>query len=118
MRKAIVVLLLGALSLACDSSEQAATGAGSREMLTGAEIKAASVSNTFEAVRRLRPNFIFGRYKRPVVYLDNLRYGGVNSLNNIDASIVEIIEFLKPIDATTRYGTGHSSGAILVTTRK
>lgn len=118
MTHAIVVFLLGALFFACDSSEQAATGAGSREVLTGAEIQAASVSNAYEAVRRLRPNFIFGRYKRPVVYLDNLRYGGVSSLNTIDASIVEIIEFLKPIDATTRYGTGHTSGAILVTTRK
>lgn len=118
MRKVIVVLLLGVLFLACDSSEQAATVTGSKEMLTGAEIKAANVSNAYEAVRRLRPNFLFGRTKRPIIYLDNLKYGEVSSLNNIDANSVELIEFLSPLDATTRYGTGHSSGAIVVTTKK
>ena len=51
------------------------------------------------------------------VYLDGIRYGGVESLITIPASTVREVRWLSAIDATTRYGTGHTAGAITVTSR-
>jgi hypothetical protein len=51
------------------------------------------------------------------VYLDGIRYGGVESLHAIPASTVREVRWLSALDATTRYGTGHTAGAITVTSR-
>lgn len=51
------------------------------------------------------------------VYLDGIRYGGVESLSMIPASMVFEIRWLSAIEATTRYGTGNVAGAIEITSR-
>jgi hypothetical protein len=51
------------------------------------------------------------------VYLDGIRYGGVESLKTIPANTVREVRWLSALDATTRYGTGHPAGAIAVTSR-
>lgn len=51
------------------------------------------------------------------VYLDGIAYEGVGSLATIPAVNVQEVRWLSPMDATTRYGTGNTAGAIVVTTR-
>jgi hypothetical protein len=51
------------------------------------------------------------------VYLDGIRYGGVESLATIPANTVREIRWLSAGDATIRYGTGNVAGAIVVATR-
>ncbi len=51
------------------------------------------------------------------VYVDGLRYGPLESLYQISTNTIERIEYLSALDATTRYGTGHMGGAILVVIR-
>lgn len=55
---------------------------------------------------------------RPSVYVDGVRVGPIEELFGISAEYIERISLLSPTDATTRFGTGHASGAILVVTRR
>jgi hypothetical protein len=52
----------------------------------------------------------------PTVYLNNVRHGGVASLRDILVTDIQEIRFINAADATTRWGTGHGSGVIMVRT--
>ena len=49
-----------------------------------------------------------------VVYVDQTRMGGPNTLAQIPITDVKEIQHLSGTDATQRYGTGHGSGVIIV----
>lgn len=94
------------------------------DRLTIEEIRVTSFPNALEVVQRLRPRWLLGRGpdsimdSTPVlVYLDNVRMGGPETMSSIPASSVLSMQFLDAGAATTRWGTGHTSGAILVLTR-
>jgi hypothetical protein len=53
-----------------------------------------------------------------VFYLDGVRLNDRTGLMSIPADRIKEIRFINSRDATTRWGTGHGSGAILVTTKK
>jgi hypothetical protein len=59
------------------------------------------------------------RVAAPVmVYIDGIpQYDGVDSLKNLRPREVQEIKYLDSRQATARFGTGHSNGAILVTRR-
>ncbi len=132
-----ITILAAALSTACATSGETTTR-GSSEVITAEEITAIQVGTAFEAVQRLRPQFL--RYRgtttlsnsapegQPtgranvsgtelVVYVDNVRVGGINVLHNITSERVREIRFLPARDATTKYGGGHMGGVIEVRTR-
>jgi len=52
------------------------------------------------------------------VYVDNISYGDLSSLSNLNATQISEIRFLNSRDATTVWGTGHMGGVILVTTKR
>jgi hypothetical protein len=52
-----------------------------------------------------------------VVYLDGNRLGGVDELRGIAANTISSIAYLDAPSATIRYGTGHTQGAIVITTK-
>jgi hypothetical protein len=92
-----------------------------------ADVEAVSTRDALQLVQRLRPQWLRGRGSTslrspgatlPVVYLDGVRYGEVDSLRQIDSEAVWRVEFLSAPDATNRFGTGHAGGAILVMTRR
>ena len=121
-----LMIALAVASLACAQATQT-TGTGtSRRTLLGDQIRAASVSTAYDAVARLRPEWLRRRgpisVRRPeagevLVYLDDMRYGETRMLHSIPAESVLQMEFLSGSEATTRYGTGHGGGVILVRTR-
>ena len=98
------------------------------------EIEAESIrgGSAYDLVSRLRPSMLVS-HARPAgpqsrsqtweanssikVYLDGFRYGGVESLATIPASNVVEVRWLSAMDATTRFGTGNTAGAIAVTSR-
>lgn len=91
----------------------------SPHLLTAAEISRTRVTSAYEAVERLKPNFLLGMRgeAKRAVYLNGARLlGGVENLRMIDASTVQQIVFLNGIEAATRYGSGNRAGVLLVTT--
>jgi hypothetical protein len=75
----------------------------------------------FGAVNRLRPTWLRpqSRGTLPVVIVDGTpQPGGVDALRSMRASDVSELQYMNASDATTRYGTGYTAGAIVVTTRR
>ena len=49
-------------------------------------------------------------------YVNDVRYGSIESLRQIPARAVLRVEWLSASDATPRFGTGHQNGTMVVTT--
>jgi hypothetical protein len=119
------MLLAMALVLAvsaCASGGGSGDGAkkrGSRNHITFEEIDNLDVVDCYQAVQRLRPTWLVTRTGAfPAVFNNGTQQpGGINALRGIPINDVEEIRFLSARDATTRFGTGYLSGAILVKTR-
>lgn len=95
------------------------------DLISSQEIEAASdaMRTAYDVVKQLRPIWLTARGQssirlrtpEPQVYVGGAHRGGVASLGDIARSSIRQIEHLRGQDATNRYGTGHESGAILVT---
>jgi hypothetical protein len=130
--------VLSLIALACapaTASSHSRLVAKHVDEIPQAEIEAASMQfgTAYDIVRALRPTMVTSRgtttarsrSQSPVreadhgikVYLDGIRYGGVESLATIPANAVREIRWLSAGDATIRYGTGNVAGAIVVATR-
>lgn len=126
MRKSTVpALFVLVFGLAGCAVKPESGSARSTDVLTAEELQEVPVTTAYDAVRRLRPTWLRVRSapttgnpvpERPVVYVDGMRSGAVGILRNIRRENVVRIEYLDPSDATNRYGTGHTGGALLVTT--
>ncbi len=98
----------------------------SSNVITREELESVQVSSAYDAVQRLRPQWM----SRPLapsgqpgsnpilVYVDRHQMGTVDELRHLTVDQIEAMEFISAADATTRYGTGHASGIIEVTSRK
>ena len=119
----MATLLLGA----CVMGGQAAPQGGRSAVVSGDEIERSTAANAYELLVQVRPNWLRGRGSpnlrgspavRPVVYIANVRQGGIDYLRTIAiASLVEL-RYVDAITATTRYGEGHSGGIIEVDVRR
>ena len=101
---------------------------GGANVILETEIGPSGATNAMEAIRRLRPSMLRGRGSVSmdvgssadliVVYVDGIKAGGLEALTPISAISIQEIRFLSAADATTRFGTGTPSGAVLITTKK
>ena len=116
-----------ALLSACVTGGAAGTPrTGRSDVISTEEISASKdVVTAFDIVQRLRPQFLRGRGTSPtggaltpVVYYDAMRLGTVDALRQIRAEQVKEIRFISATDATTRWGTNHESGVILVLSKQ
>lgn len=123
------VFAIGLFIAACSGgggSSQATTTPrpvrGSSDLITEAEINAGVYQNALEIVQNLRPNMMrprAGAGAQPVrLYLDDVRMNDLSGLATVPANRVKEIRFINARDATTRWGTDHDSGVILVTTKR
>jgi hypothetical protein len=115
-----------ACAAATPSSRPAFSSAG-RDVITAAEIVASRVTDAYQAVIQLRPEFLRRRGPSPVpafspppvvVYLDDLPFGTAESLHYIPLDRVRLIRYIAAPEADLRWGGTHTAGAILVTTLK
>lgn len=109
-----------------------------RNIITTAEIRQSGKADVYSVVASLRPEWLVTRGTHSmretpqggsvgrsvvitdegdpsiVVYLDDVRLGGIGELRQIGAAEVTHVEYLTPAEATLRFGAGHSHGAIVV----
>lgn len=102
-----------------------AGGGGSRPAgssmtrIVRAELSELPEMNALQAIERLRPRWLQSRAGDVVqLYVDGSRRGNVADLQSIRVIEIEQMEYMSASDATTRYGTGHAGGAILVSSRR
>ena len=120
-------LAVAGLSVACASSSESGGASRSRNLITVEELMEVPHSSVYEAVRALRPRWLQARAgasmrsprrETPRVYMDGQLFGGVDQLWTLLPGEVGELQFLSASDATTRFGTNHFAGAIVVTTRR
>ncbi len=121
---ALTALMIG-LTASCATTTQSATGRSSRNLLTAEDLQGQSERNLHDFLARRRPNWL-----RPqganlatgttpvVVYMNNVRMGGVEVLADLPLEEVEQVRFVDGTDAATRYGLNTDGGVIEVTTRR
>ena len=101
---------------------------GSSNVIVEAELASSGAANALEAIQRLRPAMLRSRggsqvsdgsgTEQIMVYVDGIGTGGLQSLTSVAVLNVKEIRYISATDATTRFGTNHAMGAILVSTRK
>lgn len=141
MRRGASLLGILFLSAACGGGGTSAGGSavpttnagsparGPANLILEAEIMSSGTANALEAIQRLRPTMLRGRGSNPIqqgtgsanaimLYVDGVPAGTIDQAANINALSVKEIRFINASDATTRFGTGHPMGAILITTKR
>lgn len=110
----------GGSGTAAQPATEARTSRGSANLITEAEISASSYQNALEVVQNLRPAMMRPRPGGgPVMlYLDDVKMMDLNGLSTVPSGRIREIRYISAQDATTRWGTGHASGVILVTTKR
>jgi len=97
----------------------------SADVITQEQINAYEGDSVYLLIRSLHATWLqergrvsLRRSAPVVIYIDGIpQYNGVEALKNLRPPEVQEIRHLDSRQATTRFGTGHSNGAILVTTR-
>jgi hypothetical protein len=97
----------------------------SRDLLTAEDLVATGASNLYDAIQKqhadwLRPRTPNSSIMFPpvvLVYLNGQPVGGVDFLRSIPVLGVATVEFYSASEATTRWGTSNTGGAISVTQR-
>lgn len=128
--RGILCILAVLVAGACASSGARSGGSpAGRDVLTAEQIAKARATNAYEAVQRLRSNWMRMRgttqmpgtlqvQENPVrVYLDDQLLGNLEQLHRIEIGMVEYIRHFSPAEATARWGFNHGAGAIYVSTR-
>lgn len=123
---ALVVTSCGGAQSTSDPNTPAPQVRSNANLLTEADLAKTEAPNAFLAVQQLRPTWIRGRGAtmtgtgqrlEVVVYVDGARIGSPRELEQIPRTNIKEMRFYTPSDATTRWGTGHTLGAITVTTK-
>ncbi len=93
------------------------------ETLTQEQLAPNHFHTAFEAVAALRSNWfnvrpqsLLGLPENVTVYLDNIRLGNIDELQNIPINSVSYIRHFDAVEATTRWGLDHTQGVIYVST--
>ena len=130
VRLRLLPLIIVAMSLGCAPSSSPGAGGDRRsQLITQQEISAAGMSGSaYEVISRLRPSFLVSRGQTtlsgdqsvayPNVYLDDVAFGDINTLRNIDAAQIAEIRMYQSWEAQTKFGLGNSGGVIAIVTRR
>ncbi len=119
-----LILLIVAAGCASAGAQRETSPRRTSNIITAEEIRTATASNAYELVQMLRPGWLRTRGAQSIynegtimVYYDQVRLGGPEALRSIPINAVTSLQFIDAASATQRWGTGHSHGAILVSSQ-
>lgn len=137
------ILVIGTLFavLACASSPRDGSERRDNRVLTTEEIRNARQSSVLDLIEAERAQWLRTRgtptlrtrtatdprtgeeidvmdSPEVVVYMDGIRFGTAASLRSLPLSGIQELRFLTATEATSRFGTNHPNGAILVVTSR
>src|SRR4051812_45875998 len=98
------------------------------QVITEDEILASRATNAYEAIHKLRANFLTNRGETsfnksqsnpyPTIYLDGQEFGSIESLSSIPAEQISMIRMYRVSEANAKYGSHNPSGVIAITTKQ
>jgi hypothetical protein len=120
--RSVALLLLSAGLLAgCASARGHARTTESRSKLTRAELAATNASNLYDAIAKLRPEWLTSRGPTSMtnasptladVYMNGTMLGGIDYLRQVSVLEVSEVRFWEAGAASARFGLGHPRGVI------
>ena len=116
-------------SAGASASQSSASKRGGTNLITEEEVSSSGVSTAYELIQRLRPAWLRSRGTSsvngsagggdtPVVYMDASQLGDLSSLNSVSIQNIRQIQYLNAADATQRFGTNLTGGAIIITSKR
>jgi hypothetical protein len=126
-KSSVSIIALALVMASCSSAGTGSAASRTSNVVTAEELVEVDYLSALEAVRRLRPNWLrvrgqatFNRQASAGIrlYVDGRRRRDIFELENIPAADIRGMRFLTSREATTRYGTDHGDGAILVETKR
>jgi TonB-dependent Receptor Plug Domain len=124
----IFLTLIAVLALACSSAVRTPRGSVDSRVITEDEIDATRATNAYEAIQKLRANFLTYRGETsldksksrpyPTVYLDGQEYGPIETLRNIPVSHISEIRLYRASEANLKFGSSNMGGVISILTRQ
>lgn len=113
---------------ACASTSpegEARTRRGNSELITREELAESRSTNLYEYIQMHRPAWLRTRGSTSItqegtigVYLDNVRFGGPESLRQLAVDTAERVRFLSATRAQQEFGHDNPHGAIQVISRQ
>lgn len=120
-----MLFLLLLLAAACGRTTAAGQPGGDRDLITREQIEAHQFTNAYQLVEALHSNWLrargndsFASPTQVLVYLDDSRLGGVETLRSIGTTNVGYIRYYDGMAASARWGLDHGQGVIYVSTRR
>lgn len=119
-------LLLLAVGLSGCSGMSESSSDGDPRVISQEEIQdIGDVGDAYTLIQHYEPQWLekrgrssINRTADVVVYIENSRQGGPETLRQISVSNVDKIRFMSASDASMEYGSGHDNGAIIVHLKK
>ena len=121
-----VTALTLVVAVACSHPKMGPGDTYDSQVITEDEIIASHANNAFEAIHRLRSNFLTNRGPTslkngaspfPIVYVDDQEFGPISTLSSIPAAQISLIRLYRVSEANAKYGTHNLTGVIAITTR-
>ncbi|HSH76371.1 MAG TPA: hypothetical protein VLA09_11855 [Longimicrobiales bacterium] len=125
LRAGACALFLALAAAGCSSTGGGGGGGGSPNMITREQFGDLPEGTAFTIVQRFRSRWLRprtqGGFNDPTpyyaeVFVDDLRFGPIESLQRISSTQIDRIEYISATDATTLYGTGFAGGIIKIHT--
>ena len=128
----LLVAATMSVAIGCASTGAKSPVRANSNVITSEEIAAGAGATAYEVIQRLRPSYLHTRGAMRgaptadsnnleavdvVVYVGDNRVGGSDQLRQISVSDIREIRYFTASEATTKWGTGHSAGAIQVLSR-
>jgi hypothetical protein len=127
MRLVLSSALLCLVLSGCASAAGSGGGGGNPNLINSEHLREAEAEgvSAFQLIERLRSRWLRARgassftneVSAPMVILDGVPYGEAITLQSMAVVDIGEIRFMNATDATTRFGTGYTGGAILVSRR-
>ena len=112
------------LTAACAARRSDSAAHPDRSLLTQQQLVEHHFNSAYEAIEALRPHWLqthgpnsFRTPGQVLVYQDDNLVGGVDELRSIMIPTVVYIRYYDAVQATARWGVGHTQGVIYVSTR-
>lgn len=116
--------LFALLALTACAGGMAGAGGGDRDTITQEQLLDTGASDLYDAVRRLRPEWLTSRGPRSMVqdgspalasvYMSGSHLGDVEALRDIRPENVQSLRYFDAGTASARFGMGHPRGVIEV----
>jgi len=95
------------------------------DVLTQEQMRENNFTNAYDAIASLRANWLvvrgtdsFSTPSEVLVYYDQTKLGGVENLKAVTVNQVVYMRRYSGIEATQRWGVGHSAGVIFISSRR